>query len=1226
MPEGGPSPGKPPSALPGISPFEGRDRQDAKDLLDQQCWRWARHRPIQSPPLRGRCPAGQRGVSRLRTMTVASNRRQLLVERPFQLVADARGGGQHLFGPDEIEHAEAADIGAEENVRRALFQLQRDDGAHGELGGAVEAVDAVGHAGRAGGRVADDVDADGDVRLAEEMIEGHRVPQAAVDHHPAVYHHRAEDGGQRGGGGDRRQERAAVADAFALRVIIRGDDLQGNGKPLEGLRQPFRQEGLEDALQVELADAEAAGDDLGKAGGPEAPEAVHDAARMADGGQRVLADLPARHAGRPCRAHDGADRRAGDQHRADAEFVQHLDDMDMGKPARAAAAKRDGDGRAVGLRLVCGNEGVGHGSGLRFVSAAPAKGSAGAIAVEMHARVAEGADLQQFVAIDDGRLNIGTLLEDRKGAADEPAAAGCRVERPLAEALGIGRIGEEQVERLHRADAAERRRIAPEDLRAADHAERLDVGMQEPPALDALFDEEHRARAARQRLQADGAGAGEEIEHARAVERFGIGVREDVEQAFARAVGRRADVVRLRRRQRPAAEFTADDAHGRLLPLAARAAAACRTATTGLAARRPPARLAAEGFAAGFSAERLAAIAARRAVPEGPFALCAGFAIPEGTLPFRARLAVATGRAVTEGALALCARPAIAARRAVTEITGRAVVAGAGALAAETAAALITTIAGFRRAGADPLAILVTRLQDARLFRPVVAGTAAGRALAVRVELLRRTRQRAIGGAAVALGLRRAFGALARLALHALGGFRLLLGNGTGAGRHPDIRLAGAHGRFALRLAVETVLVAATAAALRLVGKAVVAPGVEAGARLLAAVLRLLAPAGRLFAPGRSLATALRRRLLVRVDRCMVEQRRVEIRLGFLDEARAELVAQRAAADLLGMAFRQFAELERAVGDADQAVHVEAERAEHVLDLAVLAFAKPQRQPDIGALRLVERRIDRAVEHAVDGDALLQLVEIGLLDLAVGAHAVAPQPAGGRQLQHAREAAVIGQEQEAFGVDVEAADGHDARQVLGQVLENGRAALGVGIGRHQAGRLVVEPEARALDAADRHAVHFDMIGKRGVEHGRVQHRAVHADPALHDHALDIAARGDAGARQELGDALRRQLGAGGCGGRRLGGTGGLAVARGGLARERLLGVRRLAGGKGLLARCGRCAARLVITARGLGARPFWLVFGCHLCCLRFAVSYQVRRPGLRGIRAAHDKSLHGDRA
>ena len=37
----------------------------------------------------------------------------------------------------------------------------------------------------------------------------------------------------------------------------------------------------------------------------------------------------------------------------------------------------------------------------------------------MHARIAEGADLEGLEAIDGGRLNIGALLEDRKGAVDE---------------------------------------------------------------------------------------------------------------------------------------------------------------------------------------------------------------------------------------------------------------------------------------------------------------------------------------------------------------------------------------------------------------------------------------------------------------------------------------------------------------------------------------------------------------------------------------------------------------------------------------------------------------------------------------------------------------------------------------------------------------------------------------------------------------------------------------
>ena len=91
----------------------------------------------------------------------------------------------------------------------------------------------------------------------------------------------------------------------------------------------------------------------------------------------------------------------------------------------------------------------------------------------MHARVAEGAHFEKLVAVNGGRLNIGPLLEDRKGAIDEPAAAMGGVERAFAKALGIGRIGEEEMERLHRPDAAKRRRITPEDLGAADHPERV---------------------------------------------------------------------------------------------------------------------------------------------------------------------------------------------------------------------------------------------------------------------------------------------------------------------------------------------------------------------------------------------------------------------------------------------------------------------------------------------------------------------------------------------------------------------------------------------------------------------------------------------------------------------------------------------------------------------------------------------------------------------------------
>ena len=55
-------------------------------------------------------------------------------------------------------------------------------------------------------------------------------------------------------------------------------------------------------------------------------------------------------------------------------------------------------------------------------------------------------------------------------------------------------------------------------------------------------------------------------------------------------------------------------------------------------------------------------------------------------------------------------------------------------------------------------------------------------------------------------------------------------------------------------------------------------------------------------------------------------------------------------------------------------------------------------------------------------DAVAQRVELRLRDPAVRAHAIAPQPAGRRQFQHAREPAVIGEQQQPFGVEIEPAD------------------------------------------------------------------------------------------------------------------------------------------------------------------------------------------------------------
>ena len=191
----------------------------------------------------------------------------------------------------------------------------------------------------------------------------------------------------------------------------------------------------------------------------------------------------------------------------------------------------------------------------------------------------------------------------------------------------------------------------------------------------------------------------------------------------------------------------------------------------------------------------------------------------------------------------------------------------------------------------------------------------------------------------------------------------------------------------------------------------------------------------------------------------------------------------------------------------------------YVAHLAVLALADREHQPDIGALVAFQRRVDRSVFDALDLDALLQLVELCLRDLAMGTHAVAPQPAGVGQLQRARKPAVIGKQQEPLGVEVEPADADQSRQAFRQIVEHRRPPLGIVMGSHQPARLVIEEQPRALARRQRLAVDRNHVIGGDVERRRVDDAAVDGDAAGRHHFLGIAARGEPGAGQHLGDAL-----------------------------------------------------------------------------------------------------------
>src|SRR5438552_4610779 len=264
----------------------------------------------------------------------------------------------------------------------------------------------------------------------------------------------------------------------------------------------------------------------------------------------------------------------------------------------------------------------------------------------------------------------------------------------------------------------------------------------------------------------------------------------------------------------------------------------------------------------------------------------------------------------------------------------------------------------------------------------------------------------------------------------------------------------------------------------------------------------------RLFAP---------RRLAIVIGVALLPHR--ELRARLRDHLVAELLAQHARLDFIDRTLRDLAQLERTVGHPDQPVHLEAEMRQHVAHLAVLAPADREHQPDIGALVALQRRIDRTVFDAVDLDAVLQLVELRLRHLAVGADAITAQPAGIGQFEHAREPAVVGQQQQALGVEIEPADRDQPRQAFRQMVEHRGPPFGVGMRRHQAARLVIEKQPRALARWQWLAVNHDDIVRRDIERWRIDHAAVDGDAPLHNPLFGVAARGKACARHRLGDAL-----------------------------------------------------------------------------------------------------------
>ena len=207
-----------------------------------------------------------------------------------------------------------------------------------------------------------------------------------------------------------------------------------------------------------------------------------------------------------------------------------------------------------------------------------------------------------------------------------------------------------------------------------------------------------------------------------------------------------------------------------------------------------------------------------------------------------------------------------------------------------------------------------------------------------------------------------------------------------------------------------------------------------------------------------------------------------------------------------------------AVADADQPAHSETDRLEQLSHLAIAAFGDDDPVPGVQALAA-------AVDDRLEGGALAldldPFEQLRPLSVAEGSHhpdRVLALDAEARMHELVGQAARVGEQEQAFGVDVEPADRLPLALVQArQAPEHGRPMLGIVVGDDLASRLVVrEDPCRRRDDAHPHrlAVDLDPVPEGNALTG-MRWLAVDRDPALDDQVFHVAARADAGLRQHL---------------------------------------------------------------------------------------------------------------
>lgn len=230
------------------------------------------------------------------------------------------------------------------------------------------------------------------------------------------------------------------------------------------------------------------------------------------------------------------------------------------------------------------------------------------------------------------------------------------------------------------------------------------------------------------------------------------------------------------------------------------------------------------------------------------------------------------------------------------------------------------------------------------------------------------------------------------------------------------------------------------------------------------------------------------------------------------------------ARQVAGLTGLEGGEFEKTDADALEFLNEETEVLEHHADLVLASFGELYLVPGVGRARedLESGGLGTDPEK---GDAGAELLDLFFRQSAIGLDDVGFDDIGAFVHDGIGEVAIIGKQQEAFGVIIETADGVNALLDALEVVGDGGAALGVAHGGDDAVGLVHGEVEEMAGRVEEFAVDLDVIGGEvgfGAESG--DGLAIDANAALEDHFLGVAAAGDAGLGDDFLKAFEGQLG------------------------------------------------------------------------------------------------------